>query len=90
LVASGHLHKAHDATRDGTRYLWAPASSFLVGPEIEPAMLGEKRLGAVRYELDGAALKAEIIDVPGLARHWIDDVINEVYPRPAPANSARS
>jgi 3',5'-cyclic AMP phosphodiesterase CpdA len=83
LVASGHLHKAHDATRDGTRYLWAPASSFLVGPEIEPAMLGEKRLGAVRYELDGAALKAEIINVPGLARHWIDDVINEVYPNPA-------
>jgi 3',5'-cyclic AMP phosphodiesterase CpdA len=85
LVASGHVHKAHDASRDGTRYLWAPASSFLVGPEIQPPMQGEKRLGAVRYELDGAALDAEIVDVPGLAQHWIDDVIDEVYPRaPAP------
>ena len=71
------------AGQPGPRYLWAPASSFLVGSEIEPASPGENRLGVVRYELDGAALKAEIIDVPGLARHWLDDVINEVYPNPA-------
>ncbi len=82
LVASGHLHKAHDFRRDGTRYLWAPASSFLVGPEIQPPMPGEKRLGAVLYELDGLELSAEIVEIPGLATHWIDDVIDEVYPRP--------
>ncbi|HYZ39635.1 MAG TPA: hypothetical protein VE687_03305, partial [Stellaceae bacterium] len=82
LVASGHLHKAHNMSRDGTRYLWAPASSFLVGPQIAPPMPGEKRLGAVRYEFDGATLEAEIIDVPGLAQYWIDGVIDEVYPRP--------
>lgn len=84
LVASGHLHKAHQLVCDGTRYVWAPASSFLVGPQIQPSMPGEKRLGAVRYRLDGAELKAETVDVPGLAQHWIDDVIDEVYPRPAP------
>jgi 3',5'-cyclic AMP phosphodiesterase CpdA len=66
LVASGHLHKAHQTVCDGTRYVWAPASSFLVGPEIQPPMPGEKRLGAVLYELDGAALEPSIIDVPGL------------------------
>jgi len=82
LVASGHLHKAYDFPHDGCRYLWAPASSFLVGPEIQPPMPGEKRLGAVRYQLNGSTLEAEIIDVPGLARHWIDDVVDEVYPRP--------
>jgi 3',5'-cyclic AMP phosphodiesterase CpdA len=82
LVASGHLHKAHRLTFRGTSYVWAPASSFLVGPEIQPEMPGEKRLGAVLYELDGAALGAEIIDVPGLSPYWIDDVIEEVYPRP--------
>ena len=86
VVASGHLHKAHQTVCDGTRYVWAPASSFLVGPEIQPSMPGEKRLGAVLYELDGAALEASIIDVPGLAPYWIDDVIDEVYPRP-PTNS---
>jgi hypothetical protein len=37
-------------------------------------MSGEKRLGAVRYRLDGAALSAEIVDVPGLVPHWVDEV----------------
>jgi 3',5'-cyclic AMP phosphodiesterase CpdA len=82
LVASGHLHRAHQTVRDGTRYVWAPASSFLVGPAIQPPMPGEKRLGAVLYELDGAALEPNIIDVPGLTPYWLDDVIDEVYPRP--------
>jgi len=31
LVASGHLHKARDFAFEGTRYIWSPASSFLVG-----------------------------------------------------------
>lgn len=86
LVASGHLHKAHQTARDGTRFVWAPASSFLVGPEIQPPMPGEKRLGAVLHELDGTVIKPSIIDVPGLGPYWIDDAIDEVYPR-QPANS---
>jgi len=80
LVASGHLHKAYDFLNEGTRYIWAPASSFLVG-EMAPPMPGEKRLGAVVYDIDGGTLKAEIVEVPGLAPHWIDDVVEEVYPR---------
>jgi 3',5'-cyclic AMP phosphodiesterase CpdA len=83
LVASGHLHKAHQAICDGTRYIWAPASSFLVGPGIQPAMPGDKRLGAVIYELQGTSIGATIVEVPGLSPHWIDDVIDEVYPRPS-------
>ncbi len=82
LVASGHLHKAHDFRREDTRFLWAPASSFLVGP-MQPEMPGEKRLGAVLYELSGARLTASIAEVPNLSRHWLDDVIAEVYPRPS-------
>jgi 3',5'-cyclic AMP phosphodiesterase CpdA len=82
LVASGHLHKAHQTVCGGTRYVWAPASSFLVGPRIQPPMPGQKRLGAVLYELDGSPIRPSIADVPGLAIFWIDDVIEEVYPRP--------
>jgi 3',5'-cyclic AMP phosphodiesterase CpdA len=83
LVASGHLHRAHSFRCDGTHYLWAPASAFLVGPRImAPPMAGENRLGAVRYELRGTVLRAEIVAVPGLAPYWIDDVVDEVYPRP--------
>jgi 3',5'-cyclic AMP phosphodiesterase CpdA len=83
LVASGHLHKAHQSLWEGTRYVWAPASSFLVGPAIQPPMPGEKRLGAVLYELNGTALEVKVVETPGLAPHWIDDVIDEVYPRPS-------
>ena len=81
LVASGHLHKAHDFIRDGTRFIWSPASSFLVGPAIQPQMPGEKLLGAVLYEICGAACTARIAAVPGLTTYWIDDMIDEVYPR---------
>ena len=80
LVASGHLHKAYEFLTESTRYIWAPASSFLVG-EMAPPMPGENRLGAVVYDIDGGSLEAEIVEVPGLAPHWIDDVIEEVYPR---------
>lgn len=89
-VASGYLHRAHDFWHDGTRYMWAPASAFLVGPGMgAPPMPGESRLGAIRYLVDGAALAAEIIDVPGLVPHFIDEVVDEVYPQPAAVPRAR-
>jgi len=80
LVASGHLHKAHDFLNDSTRYIWAPATAFLVGA-MAPPVPGENRLGAVVYEIDVGEIEAKIIEVPGLSPHWIDDVVEEVYPR---------
>ena len=44
---------------------------------------GGKGPSAVLYELNGTALEPSIIDVPGLVPFWIDDVIDEVYPRPS-------
>jgi 3',5'-cyclic AMP phosphodiesterase CpdA len=86
LIASGHLHRAHDFWRDGIRYIWSPASAFLVGAGMHaPPMPGDNRLGAVLYMLDGAALEANLSDVPGLVPYWIDEVIDKVYPRPAAA-----
>jgi 3',5'-cyclic AMP phosphodiesterase CpdA len=81
LVASGHLHKAHQAVGGGVQYVWCPSSAFLVGPAIQPPMPGEKRLGAVRYQIEGKSIDAEIVEVPGLRQYWIDDVVDEVYPR---------
>jgi 3',5'-cyclic AMP phosphodiesterase CpdA len=82
LVASGHLHRAHDFSCDGTRYIWAPSTAFLVGPGMKaPPMPGENRLGAVVYDIGSATIEAEIVAVPGLCTHWLDEVIEEVYPR---------
>ena len=84
LIASGHLHRAHEFRYDGCLYLWAPASAFLVGPGMTaPPMPGENQLGAVLYTIDGALLEAEIVQVPGLVPYLIDDVVDEVYPRPS-------
>lgn len=83
LVATGHLHRAHDMSLDGTRYIWCPASSFVVGEAMQPAMPGTKQLGAVSYvfDEDGVAVSTVIMDQ--LTKHWIDDVVHEVYPKPA-------
>jgi 3',5'-cyclic AMP phosphodiesterase CpdA len=80
LVASGHVHRAHDCHRDGTRYVWAPSSGFVVGPAMQPAMAGESRLGAVVYRFEGDDVELEIEEVAGLQAYRIDDVIHEVYP----------
>jgi 3',5'-cyclic AMP phosphodiesterase CpdA len=80
LVASGHLHRAHDFQHNGTRYIWAPSTAFLVGPGMKaPPMPG--RLGAVIYDIGRETIEAKIIAVPGLSMHWLDEVIEEVYPR---------
>jgi 3',5'-cyclic AMP phosphodiesterase CpdA len=80
LVVSGHLHRAHDFERDGTRFVWAPSCGFTVGPAMQPAMPGESRLGAAAYRFRGSDVDVEIVEVPGLRPYRIDDVIHEVYP----------
>ena len=42
---------------------------------------GREAPRAVVYDVNGRTLKAEIVEVPGLAPHWIDEVVEEVYPR---------
>lgn len=80
LVATGHLHKWLDRETAGCRYVWGPSSGFLVGPDNQPDIPGEKRLGAVVYEFEGREVAVKFADVPGLTPLWIDDVIHEVYP----------
>ncbi len=82
LVASGHLHKARDFQHEGTRYVWSPASSFLVGA-MQPEMPGESGSAPSSTISATRCFTAEIADVPGLTQHWLDEVIHEVYPRPA-------
>jgi predicted phosphodiesterase len=80
IVASGHLHRAHDSQLDGTRYIWGPSSGFVVGPELQPDMAGTCSLGAVVYHFAGTEFTAAIHVLDALETLWIDDVIHEVYP----------
>ena len=41
----------------------------------------EDRLGAVVYDLEAGVIAAKIIQVPGLSRHWLDEIAEEIYPR---------
>src|SRR5436853_321302 len=34
IIATGHLHRWHDFALNGTRYIWAPSSGFLVGENL--------------------------------------------------------
>jgi 3',5'-cyclic AMP phosphodiesterase CpdA len=80
LVATGHLHKWLDREVDGCHHVWCASSGFLVGPDNQPDIPGEKRLGAVVYEFRDSEVSIMRGDVPGLTALWIDDVLHEVYP----------
>jgi alkaline phosphatase D len=80
IVATGHLHKWRDYRLDGCRYIWGASSGFLVGPDNQPDLPGEKRLGGAIFEFTGTGVAIAHEDVSGLAEYWIDDVLHEVYP----------
>lgn len=88
LHASGHLHRAHTARIGATALVWAPSSSFHVGPMAGRDLPGASVLGAAVHHL-GEELRSTIVVLPGLAPHLLDDVLEEVYPtatmEPAPA-----
>lgn len=86
LFASGHLHRASEGRLGRTALVWAPASSFTVGP-MERDMPGRRVLGAVVHTL-GEGVASEIVALPGLAPHVIDDVVDEVYPWLSPRRGA--
>ena len=88
VVGTGHLHRWQDAKRSNCRYIWCASSGFLVGPDNQPEMPGEKRLGAVVYDFHGSEVAIAWGEVPGLTTLWIDDVIHDVYPRAVPQGRA--
>ena len=80
IVATGHVHRRHEIPLNGTRYIWGPATGFLVGERMAPPMGGAARLGAVIYDINGDDISVDIRPVVGLTDYWIDDVVHEVYP----------
>jgi alkaline phosphatase D len=83
LFASGHLHWAWQGKFENTALTWGPSAAFVID-KLEREMPGERLIGAVIHTTEGDALTTEIVPVPGMTAHYIDDVIHEVYPKSAP------
>lgn len=81
LFASGHLHWAWKGTLENTALVWGPSSAFVID-KLEREMPGERVVGAVIHTL-GEEVMSEIVALPALTPHYIDEVIDEVYPRSA-------
>ncbi len=81
LFASGHLHWAWQGRFDNTAITWGPSAAFVID-KIEREMPGERLVGAVVHTF-ADDVKSEIVAVPGMTAHVIDEVIHEVYPRAA-------
>ncbi|MBZ9994426.1 metallophosphoesterase family protein [Mesorhizobium sp. BH1-1-4] len=81
LFASGHLHRAWQGKYRNTSLVWGPSAAFVVG-DMERDMPGERLLGAVVHEF-GDTVTSEIVAIPGMTVHVLDDVVEEVYPHEA-------
>jgi hypothetical protein len=51
LVAAGHIHQFRDHQAGGTRHVWAPPTSFILGDAWQEPM-GTKMLGWVEHRLE--------------------------------------
>ena len=87
LVASGHLHWAWQGMWDETALVWGPSAAFIIDT-LEREMPGERLVGAVIHEFSGGTVTSQIVAVPGMTAHVIDDVIDEVYPKPKTVSEA--
>jgi alkaline phosphatase D len=86
LVGSGHTHWAWQGQYNNTALTWAPSAAFVID-KLEREMPGERRVGAAVHEL-GDGVRSEIVTIPGMTAHVIDDVVHEVYPWDAPPEVA--
>ncbi|WP_420963542.1 metallophosphoesterase family protein [Brucella sp. IR073] len=81
LFASGHLHWAWKGIFGQTSLVWGPSAAFILDG-MEREMPGERLVGAVVHSF-GEDVASEIVAVPGMTAHVLDDVVAEVYPHEA-------
>jgi alkaline phosphatase D len=80
LVASGHLHLHHRFRRGRVDFAWAPAVSFLVEPEIQPGLPGERVCGALLHRLHEDQAETRLLSPPGLEMPYLGAIRAETYP----------
>ena len=83
LVASGHLHLHRQTVAGRVRYAWAPAASFVVAPDEQPGLPGERPVGFLVHRLGEDEVTTELVSPPGLTRPFIHEIRDQTYPRAA-------
>lgn len=85
LVASGHLHLHREERRGRVIFAWAPPLSFVVAPEEQPGLPGERLCGALLHRLHQDHVETELLVPEGMDVPRLDEIRAETYPRAAPA-----
>ncbi|SFK46279.1 metallophosphoesterase family protein [Falsiroseomonas stagni] len=77
LIASGHLHMFKQEMEGAVSQIWAPAASFVMTPEQQDGLRGERRCGALLHHLSADAVTTERLDLPDT---WAADIKHLTYP----------
>lgn len=80
LVASGHLHVHAEETRGAVRYAWAPSTAFVVEPEGQPGLPGERPTGILVHSFGDDAVTTTLLSPPGMERPFLEDIRAQTYP----------
>jgi len=81
LVASGHLHLHHRFRRGEVAFAWAPPVSFVVNPQEQPGLPGERLCGALLHRLHADHVETELLVPEAAEVPSLDDIRHLTYPR---------
>ncbi|MBN8892140.1 MAG: hypothetical protein ABS99_03590 [Acetobacteraceae bacterium SCN 69-10] len=80
LVASGHLHVHHEATRGPVRYAWAPSTAFVVAPDEQPGLPGNRPCAVLLHRFGDDAVETTLLEPEGMDRPFIHEIRAHTYP----------
>ncbi len=74
LVASGHLHLRHTATRGVARLEWAPSVAFIVAEADQPDLPGTRPTGLLLHRFGAGTVDTTLIEPDGMQRPLINEL----------------
>ena len=80
LVASGHLHLHRTAVRGAVQYAWAPSVAFVVSPDEQEGLPGERPCGVLIHRFGDDTVETSLLEPPGMDRPFIHEVRDQTYP----------
>ena len=81
LVASGHLHLHRVVREAGVTFAWAPPLSFIVNPNEQSGLPGERTCGALLHRLDDDGVETTLLSPAEMEVLVLVDIRHLTYPR---------